>query len=80
MTTLNMSEARKRFYQLADEADKEHRPILITGKRNNVVLISEDDWHSIQETLHLSSIPGMVESIQEGIKTSASEMSDHLEW
>jgi len=50
-----------------DEASETHEPIQITGKRTNAVLVSEDDWRSIQETLYLSSIPGMQESIIEGL-------------
>lgn len=66
MTT---GQARKEIYRLLDEASETHKPIQITGKRSNAVLISEDDWHSIQETLYLTSIPGMQESIVEGMNT-----------
>lgn len=62
-------------YALIDEANASHEPIQITGKRGNAVLISEDDWRSINETLHLQSIPGMVDSIQkaraEGIERAS---------
>lgn len=63
METLTVGQARKDIYRLLDEVAETHEPIQISGKRSNAVLIGEDDWHSIQETLYLSSIPGMQESI-----------------
>jgi len=78
MTTLTASEARTNLYRLIDDAT--HEPLLITGKRNNAVLVSESDWTAIQETLHLLSVPGMRESIIEGMKTPASELADKLDW
>jgi antitoxin YefM len=57
-----------------------HEPVLITGKRHNAVLISEDDFRAIQETLYLANIPGMVESIKEGMNTPASEMDKDIGW
>jgi antitoxin YefM len=76
MTSLPVTQARSRLYRLLDEAADSHEPIQITGKRSNAVLVSEDDWRSIQETLYLLSIPGMRESIRKGmaeplVKTSA---------
>ena len=59
MTILNATEARSKLYSLIDETAKTHRPIIITGKRGNAVLVSEEDWNSIAETLHLLSVPGM---------------------
>lgn len=56
MKTLTATEARKKIYSLLDEASDSHEPIQITGKRTNAVLIGEDDWRSIQETLYLTSI------------------------
>jgi antitoxin YefM len=78
MTTLTASEARTNLYRLIDEAT--HEPLLITGRRNNAVLVSESDWTAIQETLHLLSVPGMRESILEGMVTPASELSEKLDW
>ncbi len=80
MTTLTASEARAKLYRLMDEAAATHAPIFITSKRSNAVLISEDDWHSIQETLHLLSVPGMRESIREGLGTPIEECSKELGW
>jgi len=80
MPSINATEARSRLYKLLDEIAESHEPVLITGKRANAVLISENDWRSIQETLYLLSIPGMRESIREGLNTSIEECSDRLDW
>jgi len=78
MTVLN-SEARANLYQLIDETAQSHQSVLITGKQHNAVLVSEDDWRSVQETLHLLVIPGMRESIIEGLKTPVAECAEELE-
>ncbi len=80
MTILNVTEARSKLYTLIDETTETHQPIVITGKRGNAVLVSEDDWNSIAETLHLLSVPGMRKSIKEGMKESLSESSKELDW
>ncbi|MCB1773410.1 MAG: type II toxin-antitoxin system Phd/YefM family antitoxin [Gammaproteobacteria bacterium] len=80
MTILNATEARSKLYSLIDEAAETHQPIVITGKRGNAVLLSEEDWNAISETLHLMSIPGMSESIKEGMKTPVSECSEEVDW
>ncbi|HFQ13736.1 MAG TPA: type II toxin-antitoxin system Phd/YefM family antitoxin [Gammaproteobacteria bacterium] len=80
MTILNATEARAKLYSLIDEARDTHQPIVITGKRGNAVLVSEDDWNAIAETLHLLSIPGMRESIKNGMDQDLSECSKDLDW
>lgn len=80
MTTLTASQARAKLYKLLDEAAASHHPIQITGKRANAILISEEDWRAIQETLYLVSIPGMRESIKKGLKTSVKKCSKDLKW
>ena len=80
MTVLKASDARARLYRLIDEAALSHEPVLISGKRCNAVLLSEDDWRSIQETLYLLSIPGMRESIVEGLKTPLAKCSKKIAW
>ena len=80
MTTLTATEARKCLYSLVDDVAESHDPVQIVGKRHSAVLISEEDWRAIQETLYLTSIPGMRESIQEGIKTSVEECDEEIEW
>ena len=80
MTTVSATEARKRLYALIDEVGLSHEPVQITGKRGNAVLLSEDDWRAIQETLHLVSIPVMRESILTGMATDVSELSSEPNW
>lgn len=80
MPTITISEARARLYRLVDEAAVTHKPILITGKRANAVLIAEEDWQAIQETQYLLGIPGMRESIRAGLKTPLEECSEELSW
>ena len=80
MNILTASDARVRLYKLIDEALLTHEPYLIKGKRKNAVLLLEQDWKSLQETLYLTTIPGMRESIQEGINTSLSQTSTDLPW
>ncbi len=80
MTILNATEARSKLYSLIDEAADTHQPIVITGKRGNAVLVSEDDWNAIAETLHLLSVPGMRESIKNGMNQDLSECSKELDW
>ena len=77
---INVSKARDNLYNLIDETARDHEPILIKGRRNSAVLISEEDFRAIEETLYLLSIPGMRESIVEGLNTDVSECSDSLEW
>ncbi len=80
MTTLNATEARSKLYSLIDETTDTHEPVLITGKRGNAVLVSEDDWNAISETLHLLSVPGMRESIKDGLKENISDCSKEINW
>ena len=80
MTVLTVTEARANLYKLLDEVAATHEPILITGKRTNAVLVSEDDWRAIEETIYLLSIPGMRESIVEGLNTPLDECADEVEW
>jgi prevent-host-death family protein len=80
MTTIKVGQARTKLGRLVDEAAASHEPILITGKRTNAVLISEDDWQAIQETLYLLSIPRMRESIREGLHTPVEECAKELDW
>jgi antitoxin YefM len=80
MTTMSATEARKQLYKLLDDVAHSHEPVQITGKRGNAVLVSEDDWRAVQETLYLVSIPGMRESILEGMATPVGELEDKLDW
>lgn len=80
MTTLTATEARRRLYSLVDEVKESHEPVQIVGKRNSAVLISEEDWRAIQETLYLTSIPGMRESIRQGLETPLEECDEDIDW
>jgi prevent-host-death family protein len=80
MATLTATEARKRLYTLVDDVAESHDPIQIVGKRNSAVLLSEEDWRAVQETLYLSSMPGMRESIRKGLKTPVEECEEELDW
>ena len=80
MAILNATEARANLYKLIDETSVSHQPIVITGKRSNAVLLAEDDWKAINETLYLVSIPGMRESILEGMQESIDEAATELDW
>ena len=80
MKTLSVSEARTQIYTLLDKTASSHEPIQITGKRHNAILIGEEDWRSIQETLYLLSIPGMRASIRKGLKTPVEKCDKELTW
>jgi prevent-host-death family protein len=80
MTTFSASEARKRLYNLVDEVKETHEPVQIVGKRNSAILIAEEDWRAIQETLYLMSIPGMRESIKDGLNTPVEETDEEPGW
>ena len=80
MPTLTATEARTKLYRLIDETSLTHEPVVITGKRGNAVLISEDDWRAIQETMFLLNISGMRESIHEGLATPIEDCKEEIEW
>jgi prevent-host-death family protein len=80
MTTMTASKARAQFFKIMDQTAEYHEPIQITGKRSNAVLISEEDWRSMQETLYLLSVPGMREKILKASRTPRSKMLKKLPW
>ena len=80
MPTITATEARKSLYRRLDEVSDTHEPIQITGKRGNAILISEDDWRAVQETLYLHSLPGMKESIIEGMQAPIDQCDEELDW
>lgn len=80
MNTLTASQARSDIYRLIDQAAESHQPIVITGKRSNAVLVSEEDWSAIQETLYLLSIPGLRESVKENLAEPLSKSQRALKW
>jgi antitoxin YefM len=80
MGSISASEARRRLFALIDEVRESHQPVEIHGKRGSAVLLSEQDWRAIQETLYLTSIPGMRESILEGMAAPIDELSEDAGW
>jgi antitoxin YefM len=80
MQTVTATTARSMIYKLLDDASDSHEPIQITGKRSSAVLVAEDDWRAIQESLYLVSIPGMRESIRSGLATPVAACAKKLDW
>ena len=80
MATLTASQARAGLYRLIDQATETHQPVIISGKRSNAVLISEEDWSAIQETLYLLAIPGMRESIKNAMAEPLANSKKALKW
>jgi len=80
MSILSASDARSNLPRLIDQTNESHEPVIISGKRNNAVLIAEEDWKSIQETLFLVSIPGMRDSIVSGMKETLTDSTRDLDW
>jgi len=80
MSSINITSARKDLYRIVESVNQTHEPIEITGKNGNAVLVGEKDWKSITETLFLTSIPGMRDSILQGMNEPISEMSEELDW
>ena len=80
MLTITESEAQLSLDDWVDTAATTRQPILITGKHNNAVLLSQADWRTICETLYLLVVPGMRESVREGMNTPIDECDDQVEW
>ncbi len=80
MSSINITNARKDLYRIVESVNTTHEPVHITGKNSSAVLVGEDDWRSIEETLYLMSLPGMRESIVEGMKTPVDELDSDLDW
>jgi len=78
MKTIDAKKAK--INELLEESEKSHEPIKIIGKKSSAVLISDDDWRAIEETLYLLSVPGMRESIVRGLKTPVEKCSTELDW
>ena len=80
MTVLTATQARKRLYKLLDAVAQSHEAVQITGRRHSAVLISEEDWRAVQETLYLTSIPGMKEAIIKGLRTPVRKCAKEPGW
>lgn len=80
MPTINITEARKDIFNLADRSKEAASPLLVVNSRgSNFVVISEDDWNDIQETLNLASIPGYGETISRARKEDYSKKKAYKE-
>lgn len=80
MRSISTTKAREALYRLVDEVAESSEPVTIVGKRGNAVLVAEDDWRAIGETLHLLSIPGLRESIRAGMAEPLADSSDEPGW
>jgi antitoxin YefM len=80
MNTISATDAQSKIINLVEEVSEEHKPVKITGENSSAVLLSEEDWNAIQETLYLLSIPGMRESIVEGMNTPIENCETKLPW
>ena len=82
MSAIKITNARKELYNLVEEVNLYSEPTLIVSKKGNAVLVSENDWNAIQETVYLNSIPGMVESIKKGMETPIEDCvsEEDVEW
>ena len=80
MAVLTASEARANLYRLIDQTAESHQPILIAGKRSSAVLVSEEDWQAMQETMFLLSIPGMRKSIRDEMAEPLAKSAKELTW
>ena len=80
MASVNATNARKNLYRLIQDVNENHEPVVITGKSGEAVLLSGDDWRAIQETISLSSIPGMAQSIRDGMAEPVENLASELRW
>jgi len=80
MAAINVTNARQNLYRLIQDVNDNHEPVVITGKSGDAVLVSGDDWRAIQETMYLNAIPGMVQSIRDGMNESVEDLESDLDW
>lgn len=80
MIRVPVSKVRANIFQFIENINENHNPIIITTKKNDAVLLSLDDWNAIQETIYLSSIPNMRDSIIKGLNTKVEDCETELNW
>lgn len=80
MSAISATNARQSIYRIIDQVNAESEPITITGQRGNAVLVGEDDWRAIQESLYLTSVPGFSESVREARAEGVEAGSEELDW
>lgn len=82
MTNTNITNFRKNIYEMLDIAITYNEPINISTKKGNAVVLSEEDYNNLMETLYISSVPGLKEEIVEGLNADDSEFvsEDEVDW
>jgi len=80
MPVLNVRNVKEKLDTILEEVQDTYEPLIIAGEKHSAVLISENVWRSIEETLYLSSIPGMKESIIDGMKEKIEDCASTIEW
>ena len=80
VSTIPVTTARSQLYRLIDQVNEDSEPLVITGQRGNAVLVGEEDWRAIQETLYLESVPGMMDSIRNARHEGIEAGSEELDW
>ena len=80
MSTIPVTTARSQLYRLIDQVNEDSEPLVITGQRGNAVLVGEEDWRAIQETLYLESVPGIMDSIRSARREGIEAGSEELDW
>ncbi len=79
MPVINSTKARTHFLKLIEEVNITHNPVFITGKKGNAVLISEEDFNAMEETLFLCSIPSMQDKLLAGMITPLEECEEWID-
>ena len=80
MITVSVKEASDKLPDLVENTIEELEPVLVSGKKNNAVLMAESDWQAMNETLQLLSVPGMRDAIKNGLSENLESTSRKLNW
>lgn len=80
MPTITVTEARNNLSRFIEHTHQSHAPMVIRGKRGNAVLLAEEDWVAVQETLFLLGSPGMREAVGEGLATPLEACQSEVTW
>ncbi len=80
VSAIPVTTARSQLYRLIDQVNEDSEPLVITGQRGNAVLVGEEDWRAIQETLYLESVPGIMDSIRNARREGIEAGSEELDW
>ena len=80
MDTINVTNARKNLYRIIKSISDSHEPIHVSGKNGSVVIIAEEDWKAIEETLFLTTDPKLRKSIIDGMNEPIEKCSEKLDW